>query len=168
MKWLGAAIIITVCGYFGISYANAYRKEERNLRQLISILDYMECELQYRLTTLPNLCRQVASDGKSGIYHFFGMLADELEMQHSTDVSSCMHVTIEKYAHLTNITRKILISLGQTMGRFDLTGQLKALESARRECRTELENLTQNKDIRLRSYQTLGICAGAALVILFI
>ena len=32
----------------------------------------------------------------------------------------------------------------------------------------KLEEFTKNQDTRLRSYQTLGICAGAAVTILFI
>lgn len=168
MKWLGAAIIISVCSYFGISYANTYRKNENYLRQLISILDFMECELQYRLTPLPNLCKQAAKDGTSAVHNIFRMLANELELHISPDVSTCMNAVIGNYPKVPYLTRKMLISLGNSLGRFDLTGQLKALESARAECRTELKAIVQNRDVQLRSYQTLGICAGAALVILFI
>lgn len=168
MKWLGAAVVFLICSYFGVSYANAYRKEQRNLRNLVSILDFMECELQYRLTPLPNLCRQVSNDGKGTVYDVFKMLANELESQISPDVSSCMNAVIEKIPHLPTVTQKLLMTLGQSMGRFDLNGQLKALDATRTECRTELDILAKNQDVRLRSYQTLGICAGAALVILFI
>lgn len=168
MKWFGAAVVFLVCSYFGISYANTYRKEEKNLRNLTAILDFMECELQYRLTPLPDLCRQAAADGNGVVHGVFKMLANELEAQISPSVSSCMNAVIEKTPNLPAVTRKLLASLGQSMGRFDLTGQLKALDAARMECRTELDKLSQNKDVRLRSYQTLGICAGAALVILFI
>ena len=58
--------------------------------------------------------------------------------------------------------------LGLRMGRFDLDGQLKGLESVRSDCRTQLKALEQNRDIRLQNYQTLGLCAGAALAILLI
>lgn len=64
--------------------------------------------------------------------------------------------------------QKIMRELGQTLGRFDLPGQLRGLESIRRTCRRELDELAKNRDVRLRSYQTLGLCAGAALAILFI
>lgn len=168
MKWFGAAIVFVICSYFGVSYANTYKREERNLRDLASILDYMECELQYRLTPLPDLCKQVSDDGNGAVRGVFRKLSAELGSQIAPDVSSCMRAAIGDAARLPAVTQKLLISLGQSMGRFDLTGQLKALEAARMECRRELDNLTQNKDVQLRSYQTLGICAGAALVILFI
>ena len=62
----------------------------------------------------------------------------------------------------------ILSELGESLGRFDLPGQLKGLEAVRRKCLMELEALGRNRTERLRCYQTLGLCAGAALVILFI
>ena len=54
------------------------------------------------------------------------------------------------------------------IGRFDLEGQLQGLESVRVYCRDQLDNLAKDRDVRLRSYQTLGLCAGAALAILFV
>ena len=58
--------------------------------------------------------------------------------------------------------------MGSSLGRFDMEGQIKGLEAVRGFCRRELEGLSQNRDSRLRSYQTLGLCAGAALAILFV
>jgi hypothetical protein len=54
------------------------------------------------------------------------------------------------------------------MGRFDLEGQLNGLEAVRTRCRDWLDELISGREVRLRNYQTLGLCAGAALVILFI
>lgn len=168
MKWIGAAIVLIVCSGFGASCAARYKLEEKNLKALIAVLDYMECELQYRLTPLPELCRLVAGDGVGTIYDIFRHLAQELELQLSPDVSGCMRAAVSKSHNLPEISKKMLLELGQSMGRFDLPGQLQSLESARRSCRQELDRLAQNREVRLRSYQTLGICAGTALVILFI
>ena len=64
--------------------------------------------------------------------------------------------------------RRPLRLLGQTLGRFDLPGQLKGIKAVQESCRRELARLERNRDARLRSYQTLGLCAGAALVILLV
>ena len=44
---------------------------------------------------------------------------------------------------------------------------LKGLEAVRQKCREDIQLLTEDKAVRMRSYQTLGICAGVALAILF-
>ena len=60
------------------------------------------------------------------------------------------------------------LQLGDSLGRFDLSGQIQGLASVQKRAEFELEQLRRNQDVRLRSYQTLGLCAGAALVVLFL
>lgn len=164
----GAILVIVGCGSFGFLIAAAHRREETILRQLLTALDYMQCELQYRLTPLPELCRQVAAGYSGAVRSVFFLLATELEDQISPDVERCMEHVLSKLKDLPKLTREAMELLGRSLGRFDLDGQLKGLEAVRQECRRNLEALAQNRDVRLRSYQTLGLCAGAALAILFI
>lgn len=167
-KILGALLVLVGCGGFGLMIASSHRREVRTLRQLISLLDYMACELQYRYTPLPDLCRLAASEGTGILRQIFLNLSMELEDQISPDVQRCMEAALSKCRDIPKVTRRSLMLLGSCLGRFDMKGQLKGLENVRSECRRLLENLTQNQETRLRSYQTLGICAGAAIAILFI
>lgn len=168
IKWIGAILIIIGCGGVGFSIAAAHRAEERQLQILIGALDYMQCELQYRLTPLPELCRQTAAQAGGAVRAVFTVLADELENQISPDVSCCLTAALSKIPDIPKYTQASLRNLGKTLGRFDLDGQLLGLEAVRQECRRNLDSLTANRETRLRSYQTLGLCAGAALAILFI
>lgn len=168
VKWIGALLILFGCGGVGFSMASAYRREENELRQLLSALDYMQCELQYRLTPLPELCRQAAGITRSNVKTLFSTLAQELEDQISPDVMHCMNAAIAKNKELSDKAATVAANLGRTLGRFDLNGQLLGLESARQDCRHALEKLSANRETRLQSYQTLGICAGAAMAILFL
>lgn len=167
-KWIGAIFIIFSCGGFGISLARTHRREESTLRQLISALDLMECELQYRLTPLPELCRQAGLESRECIRTVLLKLSQELEAQIAPEVSICMRAAISGVKDIPPKTAQALDKLGSSLGRFDLPGQLKGLESLRSDCRRTLEELNRNKDQRLRSYQTLGFCAGAALAILLV
>lgn len=167
-KIIGAGLIIAGCGGFGFKLAANHIKEERTLRQLIGFLDFMECEMQYRLTPLPALCRQAAAEGKGSLCQLFLWLAKELEAQISPDAARCMDVALSKVTDIPKATVESLHVLGRSLGRYDLDGQLKGLEAVRQECRRKLEELNHNRDFRIRSYKTLGLCAGAAMAILFI
>ena len=156
LKLIGAVLIIAGCGGVGFSMAAAHRREENALRQLIGVLDYMGCELQYHLTPLPELCRSAATESGGVISQILLRLATELESQISPDAAACMNAAISKTPKLPSTAR------------FDLQGQLKGLEGARQQCRHDLEELSEDRTMRLRSYQTLGLCAGAALAILFL
>lgn len=167
-KLIGALMIIISCGGFGYSMAAARRREENILRQLIAALDYMQCELQYRLTPLPDLCHQTGSEQKGIIGLFFRNLSTELESQISPDASSCVHAALTGINKLPRSVKEAIELLGSSLGRFDTQGQLRELELVRQFCREEVDRMAENREVRLRSYQTLGLCAGAALAILFV
>ena len=167
-KFLGAALIILSCGAFGYGISAANRRAESSLRQLIAALDYMQCELHYRLTPLPDLCMNASREQKGSVGQFFHKLALELEDQISPDVSSCVQAALIQTDQLPKLTQKALDILGASLGRFDMEGQLIGLEQVRQFCREEVDKLAENKEVRLRSYQTLSLCAGAALAILFV
>ena len=166
VKIMGAICIVAACGFVGFRMAANHAREERTLRHLICALDYMECELQFRMTPLPELCRQTAGETEGIVRKIFLMLANEMEDQICPDVKSCTDAVLAKLRDIPVHTRQSVSMLGQCLGRFDLQGQLKGLETVRQECRLKLGKLMGNREQRIRSYQTLGICAGAALVIL--
>ena len=168
LKLLGAVCIICACGGMGFSMAAAHRREETALRQLIQVLDHMGCELQYRLTSLPELCRSAVHDVGGCVGQVLKSLTLELEAQIAPDAATCMRAAVDKVGKLPPSVRKNLLTLGTSLGRYDLQGQMKGIDGVRIQCRTDLEALTANREVRLRSYQTLGLCAGCALAILFL
>lgn len=166
MKWIGAILIIAACVGFGLMISGFHRKEVAGLKKLISALNFMECELQYRMPALPELLRRTATECDGNLKKVFHNLAAELDEQVSPDVKHCMNFVLDRAKDIPNETKVCLLMLGESLGQFDLQGQIKSLENVRRECKERLSNLLGNADVRLRSYQTLGVCAGAALIIL--
>ena len=167
-KLIGALFVIAACGGFGFKLVSAHLKEERMLRQLTSVLDYMACELQYRQTPLPLLCRQAASETGGMLGEILLSFTHNLEDQISSEVSGCMKISLDAFKEIPSLTRDAMELLGRSLGRFDIQGQLLGLEAVRTQCRRNLEELNQNKSVRLRGYQTLALCAGAALAILLL
>lgn len=168
IKWIGAALIICGCGLTGFSMSAAYRREEQDLRQMLAALDYMTCELQYHASPLPELCRHAGTERRGCVSKLFLNLANELESQVSPDVQSCLAVAAATAGALPKRIQEAVCILGSSLGRFDLEGQLQGLDTVRSYCRKQLEEMSVGKETRLRSYQTLGLCAGAALAILFV
>ena len=167
-KWMGALLIVLSCGGFGMGLAASHHREEAALRQLVSALDLMECELQYRMTPLPELCRLAGRENRGCIRKILLDLARELDEQIAPDVSSCMKAALGSAHDIPAAALRALDLLGQSLGRFDLQGQLKGLEALRNLCTERLNTWTENSGQRIRSYQTLGLCAGIALAILMI
>lgn len=168
VKLIGAAMILTACGGFGFSMAYAYKQKERMLRELITAVRYMGCELTYRHTDLPHLMSLCAQQTTGQIAQVFRLLAGELERQLAPDAVCCMTCVLAGQENMPAVVKEKLQLMGQSLGRFDLDGQLSGLETVDQLCQRELDGLLLNRDARIRSYATLGLCAGVALVILFI
>ena len=164
-KWIGAILIVTSCTGCGFSIAAGKRNEEKILFQLLHVLQLMDSELRYRLTPLPELCHMAAKETKGCLRSIFANLHFELCRQKLPDAGSCMAKAIEKSGVLPSRIRRILSLLGSSLGRYDLEGQLQGLGSVRGRVEAALESIRKNREERLRSYQTLGICAGLALAI---
>ena len=167
-KLIGAVLILTACGGMGFSMAAVHRQKEQMLLQLITAAKFMACELQYRQTALPQLMMLCAGETVGAISKVFFAMGRELERQIAPDAACCMLAVLETMPKLPFVVQEKLRLLGSSLGRFDLPGQLSGLETVAQMCQRDLDGLTRNRDARLRSYMTLGLCAGAALVIIFI
>lgn len=167
-KWIGALLVTVTSGGFGILLAWDQIREERLLAQLSEVLQYMESQLAYRLTPLPELCREAAVLTPGPLGQVFENLSHSLELNISPEVSGCMQEALSTVPSLTPAVWESLRTLGNTLGRFDLSGQRKGLLNLQGECRRKLQHLRKNRSERLRSIRTLGFCAGAAMTILLI
>ena len=168
MKVFGAFLVLIACGGAGFVVVTAYRNQERSLQQLIRALEYMHSELLFRMPTLPDLCSNASQVCTGCVRNVLQSLHLELEAQIIPNASACMYAAVNKQPHLPEKLYQCMLQLGDSLGRFDLDGQIQGLVSVKKNAEFELEQLRRNQDVRLRSYQTLGLCAGAALVVLFL
>lgn len=168
LKLIGSLCIILSCGGFGYYLAWQYLREETCLRQMIHFVEYMNAELQCKLMPLPKLLRNYVKETNGVVTNILYSLAIELEQQLAPDVNYCMRAVISRARNVPVLTKDVLLSFGNQLGKYDLIGQLQCLDEIKRTCYRYLDTLTGEKHTRLRRYKTLGLCAGAGLVILFI
>lgn len=167
IRWIGAALVVGSCSAAGFQTAAQHRWETSLLKQIITAMDYMECELQYRQTPLPELCSTVSRKTNGVLREVFQSLARELEKCESFSAEQCMRIVLSKFEKIPQSVREDLHMFGSSMGVFDLEGQVSGLKAVKQECHRQLDIRCQNQEERIRSYKTLGICAGAGLAILF-
>ena len=61
VKLFGAFCVVLGCGGFGFMIASNVRKEILALKQLINVLDFVECDMNYRMVPLEQLFRSAAA-----------------------------------------------------------------------------------------------------------
>ena len=127
----------------------------------------MKAELQFQLTSLPELCNYVSNQTEGRMRRIFARLSEELKTWTCPDSANCIRKILNEEKGLSQPVRKLLQELGNVLGRFDLNGQIQGLEMIKSECEYALKLLNVNRNERIQGYQTLGLCTGAALAILF-
>lgn len=167
LRFAGAALLMAGCGGFGYTLTAAYRRELRQLRALLQGVQEMEWELKYRLTELPGLCRVGASAAGGELRVLLRELADRLDSCAVSEISGCLNGLLEKRDFPPTVDKNLRL-LGQSLGRFDLEGQVEGLRAVQHRCRQDLQVLEENSLQRQRSCRTLALCAGAALAILLL
>lgn len=167
-KWIGAIFVIVGCGGFGFLVASASKREEKHLRELLESLEFMISELQYRMTPLPDLLMNAIPYTSGALLLVFSALSEELKGQIAPDAESCMRTVLDKNQSVPVLTGNMLRLLSRSLGKFDLNGQISGLTLVKEACKENLQKLTKDRTGRLRSYRTLGVCAGIALAILLI
>jgi stage III sporulation protein AB len=168
IRWIGVILVVTGCGGFGFIHALSYRKAERALQAILTLLEQLTCELHYRMTPLPEALRKAASVSGGQIGRMMRKVAEEMDRQIAPDAACCMDVVLRQERDIPEISRELLRELGKTLGRFDLDGQLQLFGSLSARCSDALRKHAAQRDERIREYQTLGLCAGAALAILLV
>ena len=161
-------IVTAGCGGVGVRMAWQARQEGKNLRSLVESLQEMENQLEYQMLPLPELCRRAGERSEGVVGQILGQMSRELTRQIAPNADCCMQEVLAKQKELEPQLRQLFEKLGTSLGRFDLTGQLEGLRSLRAEAAHCLERHQSGEAERVKSYQTLGLCAGAALAILFL
>lgn len=168
IQWLGAILIAAAGGICGFSMAKNYCVLEQNLRQLCNAMEIMLCQMEYRLTPLPELCGILSSACGGGVGPVFRDLGQALQEEGSCNVEACMVEALGKNPELSQPCTKIMRSLGKTLGQMDLQTQLKGIELEQKNTKIILEQVTKERPGRVKSYRTLGVCCGTALAILLL
>lgn len=168
IRLIGASMIIAGCAFCGVITANAQKNEISALEELIRILDSLCCELEYNRSPLPVLCKKIGSNGAGQVAAFFQGVADEMDAQIKPNVKACVHAALNSHTDIPKECRKLLLQLGDSLGRFDLDGELLNIQSVRSSAIQKLEFLHLERKEKGRTNQTLWICAGVAAAVLMI
>lgn len=159
-------MILLATTVFGFRIALAQKKEMHSVRELIHAVNFMECELEYRLTPLPDLLYSASQSCKGPVSQFLIEASKELDKQSSSNIMQCLQFAADRTNNLTPFCFEMIMRLGGSLGCFGLAGQLDGLKAVRLQCEQALEKMAIEREKHLRYYETLGVCAGAALVIL--
>lgn len=165
IKTMGILLIFLGAVGTGGSMALSVYRANTLLRQLLAAMELLHNELSFRQTPLPEAMEYLARTNQGAVAAFFSRLARDLRQRQERSVEVIMRKNLMQ-SGFTPQARRILQQLGNGLGQYDLEGQLRAVELAEKRLQERLEQSNAEQSGRIRSYCTLGVCAGMAIAIL--
>lgn len=168
IKIAGAILILISSAAIGF-IISAYRRYEIHLlKDLLFSINYIKCELSYKCTALPDLFTNAANITGGTISKLLSDIALGLERKIASDSEKVVLTILKDYPDIPESIKYTIIDFSKTLGNFGLEGQLEELSVLQSHCAQLLDRKAKDREKYVRCYETLGICCGAALVILLI
>ena len=171
LKEIGALCVVTAASVMGFGFAGSVRQQTRQLAAMIDALTFLKSEILYRRTPLPEAFPLVAAAAQEqGTRAFFRCCGREMRTDRTMSAMQVFRVALGKTAELRLplASQQTLLTLGASLGEFDLDGQSRAVELALARLGSQLHRLEQGSGARRRSYATIGVCAGLAVAVILL
>ena len=170
LKLIGLSLILAASGAVGAGLAGTVRRQQAQTLALIDALLRIRHELQYRLTPLPEIFAALGGSRNREIAEFFSRLAALLSSAQTCTVGyACRQALAQtRGLSLSSAARGTILSLFDSLGRYDLEGSVQALDLALSRLREEAKALQNSAAARCRTYLTLGVCTGLAAAVILI
>lgn len=162
---MGILLVILGAAGTGGSMAWGVYRSNTLLRQLLAAMELLHSELSFRRTPLPEAMEALSKAGQGSTADFFRAMARDLHLRQERSVDAIMRKNLMR-SSFTPPARRILQQLGSGLGQYDLEGQLRSVALAEKRLQERLDESRSQQSGRIRSYCTLGICAGLAIAIL--
>ena len=168
IRLIGAALVAAGGAWLGLRAAEGLRSRAIALRQMEAGLALLEQELELSAPPLPRLMAWGAGHSQGPAAELFRGCVQGLDRLEREPFSALWRRLVAERQELGAQGQAVLLSLGDTLGRYDARRQQEALSAVRR--RLEQLAAQQEADSRRqgRVYQALGLSGGVFLVILLL
>lgn len=125
-------------------------------------------ELQYRMTPLPDVFHLLGEGRNPQIADLFSRIAAELHAAEICSVGYACRCALRQ-THglcLSSGAREALLTLCDSIGKYDLDGNLRLLDLTLQRLRDEANALQAGASARCRTYISLSVCTGLAAAVI--
>ena len=168
IRWMGAFLVVAAGSICGFSMAGNYGTLERTLQQMLIGLEVMHCQIEFRMTSIPELCQILSTTCVGAVGKVFSDLELAMQQEDACEVSLCMMDALSQNRELPEPCARSFRRIGRLLGQADLQTQLKSIELETERLRSFLQQVAAERPGRVKSYRALGVSCGIALAILLL
>lgn len=169
LKLIGAVLVVLAGTMFGFAKASAYARRPRQIRQLIAAFQRLETEMTYGFTPLGEALLHISGQLEPQLAAMFRRAAEPLNAMTGVTAAESWKEAVDacwRQTALSSNEREILSQLSFTLGTSDREDQAKHLRLAVDMLKAEEENARDEQRRYEKMWRSLGVLAGAFVVIL--
>ena len=166
MKLIGMLFIVVSAGSVGIGMAVSLKKNVQLMRQMLRILQILRNEIAFCGTPLPQAFALAAASCDGVLSMLFADTAKKMDRNPWMTAAEAMKQV--EFSQQNSQLLSICVELAEGLGQYDLNSQLCAVSSAKERTEALLNYAEQERSVKSKLYETLGICAGLSMAILLI
>lgn len=167
LKLIGVIFVVVGSTGTGITMAWGVKRALETARQFRAALERMKNEIACNRTALPELMALLASEGDR-LSPLFTQMAEQLHLRREASVYAIVRKCLNAVPPLPVEVARILLDLAPGLGQYDVQCQLYALDLASTQTQALIDRFQSEQKGRVKSYCTLGLCAGLALAIMLL
>lgn len=168
-KLIGAVLVVLATSLAGFEYARRFRERSEQIRQLRTSITLLETEIQYGMRTLYEALTNVANRSPSPVRDLWMRCAERLQMQDGDSTYECLHQAVQERWDWTSMKateKEIFLDICKNLGQSDRETQLQHLQLAKQNLENEEQKARSEQSQNEKMYRTLGVLAGALVIIL--
>lgn len=166
MKIIGIVFIVISSISMGLRIGSALKKKCTHLQELLNALELFKNELLFSHKPLPKVCADLAESFQEGVGRMFANISLLMEENRWMSFKTAMERALGTYPD--ELPSEILLEFAGNMGKYDLDAQVRGIELASSRIRQILDVMENERGTKSKTYKTLSICAGIAIIILFV
>lgn len=170
MKLLGVCFVLLSAGSVGFQLAGELKRRCMLLRALLDALHVLQGEILYNATPLPQAFALMAASSKGAPAELFSGMAKEMDKRKWLTPLAALEGKLKEIPEFADNAEAcdVLRVLMTGLGKYDQDSQQLSLKQAREGLEQSLAKAEQERSVRSKTFEVLGICAGLSLVILLI
>lgn len=166
MKAAGILFILLSAASVGLRISAALKKRCKDVSRFLSSLSVLEYEISFLRTPLPQAFEKASQIAVGDLQSVYRSVSQQMKNSRWLSPRSAVENSLNEFPN--ELFGEILLELSDMIGKYDLQAQLNGIETAKLQTSELLSGLEQERSLRSKTYKTLSICAGLALVILLL
>lgn len=169
LKLIGSVLLVLAFTLAGFQYAKRFRERPEQIRQLRTAITFLETEIGYGVRTLPEALAQVSQHAPAPISDLLQRCGESLLELDGRSTYECLQIAVRqrwKWTQMQSGEKEIFLDICKNLGQSDRATQLQHLTLAKQNLEHLEQRAQEDQQQYEKMYRTLGILAGALLIIL--